>query len=387
MGMSVPPGPPREIDMTTDKTLYARFHGPEIFLEQGRLLFALLHVFAKSGYRIRLHPYLGDKPLEKYGQMIHTLPGLELAERPAGETARAVYLHDRPDPVLARQHWAKRIEVRFDLFSPFWGSDPIIMPFPMHPMQSGIGPEDLLRLRASERKMRVFFAGDTEQYRRVWLRYPKLKLPRETIVKAVIAGSADERILIEDAAHLQRLLAGPYMKRVVLTASSQVRIEFADWLPTLARADFFLSPPGIVMPMCHNIIEAMAVGSIPITNYPEWLDPHLEPDKNCLAFDTLKDLDASLRRALAMPEEEIAAMRQRVVDHYEQHLRPDRFIERVEGHPGPVVPILMYTERNMALNAKRLGRHSILIQGTSRPRPSSLWRRLAAVYWPAHRQT
>ncbi len=372
--------------MATDKTLYARFHGPEIFLEQGRLLFALLHVFAKSGYRIRLHPYLGDKPLEKYGQMIHTLPGLELAEQADADTAGALYLHDRPDATLARLPWAKRIEVRFDLFSPFWRSDPIIMPFPMHPMQSALQRDAVLALRASERKMRVFFSGDTEHYRREWVRYPKPKLPREPIVKAVIERLGDDRVLIEDAASLQRLLDGPYVKRAVLTASSQVRIEFADWLPTLASADFFLSPPGIVMPMCHNIIEAMAVGTIPITNYPEWLDPPLEPGKNCLAFDTLEDLDANMHRALAMSDSQIAAMRAQVVDYYEQHLRPDRFVARVEAHPGPVVPVLMYTERNMALNAKRLGRHSILIQGTRHPRPDGLWRRLAAVYWPARRQ-
>lgn len=371
--------------MTANKSLYARFHGPEIFLEQGRLLFSLLHAFASSGYRIALHPDLGDKPLEKYGQMIHGLAGLDLTERPPHDTGSALYLYDRPDAALAKLPWSKRVEVRFDLFSPFWRSDPIIMPFPMHPMQSRLERDRLLALRASDRKMRVFFSGDTEHYRRVWVRYPKIKLPREPIVQAVIQRLAEARILVEDGAELKRLLDGPYLNRMVLTASSHVRVEFEDWMPTLARADFFLSPPGIVMPMCHNIIEAMAVGTIPITNYPEWLDPPLQPGINCLAFDTEDDLISVIHQALAMRSEEITAMRERVVDYYERHLRPDLFIARVEAHPGPVVPILMYTERNMALNAKRLGRRSILIQGTYRPRPRGLWRRLAAVYWRAHR--
>lgn len=369
------------------KQLYARFYGPEIFLEQGRLLFALLHVFANAGYRIRLHPHLGDKPLEKYGQLVYRLPGLELADHTAGDTSRMFYLYDRADPDLARQPWAKRIEARFDLFSPFWRSDPIIMPFPMHPLQAGLTRATLLDLRGSERKMRVFFSGDTEHYRRVWVRYPQTKLPREPIVKAVIEHMGEARILIEDASTLERLMQGEYLQRVVLTASSQVRIEFADWLPTLARADFFLSPPGIVMPMCHNIIEAMAVGTIPITNYPEWMDPPLQPGRHCLAFNTLDELIATLRHALAMEQTQIAAMRAQVIEYYERYLRPDRFIARVESHPGPVVPILMYTERNMAQNAKRLGRHSILMQGTTHPRPRGLWRRLAAVYWPVHRRT
>lgn len=372
--------------MNAGKSLYARFRGPEIFLEQGRLLFSLLNTFSQSGYRISLHPDLGEQPLEKYGQMIHGLPDLLLSEQPPASSTEAIYLYDHPVDALVRRPWAKRIQVRFDLFSPFWRNDPIIMPFPMHPMQSGIGRDTLLAFRTQTRKMRVFFSGDTEHYRRVWVRYPKVKLPRETIIQAVQKGMGAERVVVENANDLKQLLSGPYLNRIVLTASSQVRIDFADWLPTLSRADFFLSPPGIVMPMCHNIIEAMAVGTIPITNYPEWLDPPLRPGLDCLAFDDLDDLYAVLRRALSMAAEEIAAMRARVIDYYEQYLRPDRFVARVETHPGPMVPILMYTERNMALNARKLGRHSILIQGTAHPRPRTLWRRLLAVYGPARSQ-
>ncbi len=366
--------------MNPDKSIYARFTGPEIFLEQGRLLFSLLHVFANSGYRISLFNYLGDKPLEKYGQMFHTLAGLTLTDSPPAATADSYYLYDQADSALAKLPWRKQIQVRFDLFSPFWFSNPIIMPFPMHPMQSGVTHDDLEALRTSERRVKVFFSGDTEHYRRVWIRYPKPKLPREAIIRAVMERLADDLILLDDALDLARLYRAGYTNKCAFTASSAVRIEFADWLPTLARADFFLSPPGIVMPMCHNITEAMAVGTIPITNYPEWLDPPLRPGHDCLVFDDEDDLIATLKTALAMETGQIATMRAHVLDYYETHLRPEGFVGRIESSPDRNLPILMYTERNVAKHAARLNRHAILMQGTTRPRAGGGFKRMLAAY-------
>ncbi len=366
--------------MNNHKRIYAKFAGPHIFREQGRLLYALMHIFARSGYRIDLFDYLGETPLEKYGQMIHTLPALSLTREAPSQPEGAFLLYDEPDPALMRLPWAKMIQVRFDLFSPFWTSNPIIMPFPMHPMQSGLTADDIAALRTSERKVRIFFSGDTVNYHRVRVPYPRPKLPRQRIVETIKARLGEALILIQDAAELDALWHAPYTNKFALTASSEVRIEFADWLPTLARADFFLSPPGIIMPMCHNITEAMAVGTIPITNYPEWMDPPLRPGHDCLTFDTEGDLMEAIRQALAMDQGKILAMRAHVIDYYERHLRPDTFVARVEAHPDRQFPILMYTEHNMWAHPKKLGRYSILLQGTWQRRPPGILRR----FWAAH---
>ena len=197
---------------------------------------------------------------------------------------------------------------------PFGTSCPIIMPVPMHPLHSGATADQLARLRRAERRMRIFFSGDTHQYTRVWVRYPKTKLPRQQVVDAIKNQLGDELALVHDSQSLRDLLQGDYRRQCVITASSEVRIEFDDWLPTLAQGDFFLCPPGIVMPMCHNIIEAMAVGAIPITNYPEWMDPRLVPGVNCVAFDDEQDLLGALRRALVPLLERATVVAVRAVD-------------------------------------------------------------------------
>jgi hypothetical protein len=366
--------------MNANKRIYARFTGPEIFLEQGRLLFSLLHTFATAGYRISLFNDLGDKPLEKYGQMVYTIDGLELTDKPPEAPEACYYLYDKADRSLAKLSWQKRVQVRFDLFSPFWFSNPIIMPFPMHPLQCRTGYEQLKVHRAGERKIRIFFSGDTQHYRRVWVRYPRPKLPREQIVNTIRERLGDDLIMVHDATELAGLYQAAYTNKCALTASSEVRIESEDWLATLARADFFLSPPGIVMPMCHNIIEAMAVGAIPITNYPEWLDPPLTHLGNCIAFEDENDLIAKLRLALEMDAEEITRMRKNVLDYYHTHMRSGTLINRIEASPEQQVPILMYTERNVAKHPKQLGRHSILMQGSAIPRENHWFKRILTAY-------
>lgn len=364
--------------MNTEKSIYARFAGPEIFQEQGRLLFALLRVFAHAGYRISLHDYLGEQPLDKYGQMIHGLETLELTDAPPEAPESSLLLYDRADASLTRLPWRKRIEVRFDLFSSFWRSNPIIMPYPMHPLHSATTDEKLDTCRAMERKVRVFFSGDTENYHRAWIHYPRPKLPRLKIVDTVKMRLGNDLVLVGDAEELKRLYQKPYTNKCVLTSSHTVRIDFPDWLPTLARADFFLSPPGIIMPMCHNIIEAMAVGAIPITNYPEWMDPPLRHMEDCIAFDDEDDLIAKLKQALEMDPHEIGRLRANVLEYYDTHLRPETFIQRVEASEDKDLPVLMYTEGNVWHKSKKLGRKAILMQGTQRPQG---WlRRIVACY-------
>lgn len=357
-------------------SVFAKFNGPEIFLEQGRLVFSILRTFASAGMNVHLFDNLADKDLDKYGKLIYSISGLALDRVPHQNPSSCIYLYDQPDSAELGRPWGKCVQVRFDLFAPFWTSDPIIMPFPMHPLLSGVTEADLAALRPAQRRMRVFFSGDTNHYGRVWIRYPTTKLPRLRVVNAIRQRLGDTLDLVQSSDEMCQIVRGGYRKRCVVTASSDVRIEFGDWLSTISRADFFLSPPGIVMPMCHNIVEAMAVGTIPITNYPEWMDPRLVPGENCLAFDDEDSLIAAMQQALSMDEEAIARMRARVIDYHDRYLRPHTFVDRVLSRPNRDVPILMYTERNVALRARKLGRHSILMHGTTSPRPPGVIRRL-----------
>jgi hypothetical protein len=119
------------------------------------------------------------------------------------------------------------------------------------------------------------------------------------------------------------------------------------------------------MPMCHNLVEAMAVGTIPITNYPEWFDPDLRHMENCIVFDDRDDLIDKLHYALNITPDQLEFLRNNVISYYERHLKQQNFIHNIESRRDKVIPLLVYSERNVAQNHRKLNRNSILITGTS----------------------
>lgn len=351
--------------MSKKKYLYAKFLKEEILHEQGRLLFSLLNVFSSEGYQILLFDNLSNRDLDKYGDMALSLQSLNLTDSYPGHPEEWIYLFDKEDRAMRGLAWQKKIQVRYDIFSPYWFQQPIIMPFPMHPVHIKDDLEQRLeKLRTIKKCMRVFFSGDTKNYVRNRVQYPKEKLPRSVIIDTILERMENKVFNVEDSMYLNSLETTAYINKVVLVNTNKTWVDDRNWLGNLARSDFFLSPPGIVMPMCHNIIEAMAVGSIPITNYPEWFDPDLEHMKNCIAFEDQDDLISKLNLALKMDREKIAEMRENTLGYYQSYLRSVTFLKRIESSDKKKTIVLLITEGNMARKPSKLNRNSVLIRGT-----------------------
>ena len=109
--------------------------------------------------------------------------------------------------------------------------------------------------------------------------------------------------------------------------------------------------------MCHNAIEAMAVGSVPVTGYADWFDPPLEHGKNAVVFSGTEDLKEKVKSVLEMPEEKIAEMRRNAAEYYDRHLSAKSFIRRFEAMPeapGTLILFPMYraeaTAQELALS-------------------------------------
>jgi len=298
--------------------------------------------------------------------MACSLQNVSMTDAVPSDTSRMIYLFDEEDRVLGARAWRKKVQVRFDVFSPYWFSRPILMPYPVHPVHDGPDLQERLQnYRARERKMRVLFSGDCEGYTKNRIRYPKPKLPRLDVINAILQGMGDKVLLVQGERHLDSVCAGGYVNRCLIMDQNQGRIDETRWLQTLATSDFFLCPPGFVMPMCHNTVEAMAVGAIPIINYPEWFDPHLEHLKNCIAFDDKSDLLDKLNEVLRMDGNQIARMRRHVIDYYDNHLTSESFVRRIESSDHDKVVVLMITDANVTKHASRLNARSVLMRGTS----------------------
>ena len=103
-------------------------------------------------------------------------------------------------------------------------------------------------------------------------------------------------------------------------------LNFKNNFKLLSNSCFNLSCPGVVMPLCHHLIEGIKVGSIPITNCEKLLFPNLSKDIS-LQYSNLNQLIEKIHEALKMDEDKIINMRSKVQEYYNVNLSPEVFKE------------------------------------------------------------
>jgi hypothetical protein len=156
------------------------------------------------------------------------------------------------------------------------------------------------------------------------------------------------------------------------SSGSQIPLCFATvkgdprhWLNELASADFFLCLPGSHMLMCHNAVEAISAGCVPILCYENWFSPNLVSGVNCLSYRTLDELKRAIDRALAMTDAEVAEMRSRVIDYYQHHLDCVQAARRVFGREHPYKALTVYLNQEDCDNYTAASADSVLFKGGS----------------------
>ncbi len=117
---------------------------------------------------------------------------------------------------------------------------------------------------------------------------------------------------------------------IVLVDRARHYIAPKDLPAVLARFDFFLAPAGVIMPLCHNLVEALFAGCIPILQHAHLLDPPLQDGVHCLSFRDEEGLIAALDRARAMSAEQAACMRASARAYYDAYLSPQAVVRRLE---------------------------------------------------------
>jgi hypothetical protein len=229
-------------------------------------------------------------------------------------------------------------------------SNPGELPFPffVHPKKAGLAKSFRGAEPGRHRNVRIFFGGKTsdEVYGRsvLGLRYGMLSR-REMLDVACSLLPKDQINKPDDA---MRWLASADEQRMTLFETQHCRVPSERWLDALAKADFFLACPGADMPLCHNLIEAITAGAIPILQYARYLTPALEHGVNCLAFHDAQSLREAVASALRMDEADIRKMRENVMRYHELHLAPGCFAERLFAGPQ--------RERSLLLNDYRFPR-------------------------------
>lgn len=268
-----------------------------------------------------------------------------------------IYIYDQraqkrfPEPLA----FQKNIEISPDIFS-YTENDPhaLSIPFGMHPYMYHFGYfKQIPLLRRNKRKMRIFFSGNLkrEAYDDAIFKNFFKKMNRIEMIHTLKVELAEAECLLLNHPIDFSQEDSPYQKKMVLsewTWSPQEtfqfynRIKFDNWLEYLSYADFFLACPGIRMPFSHNVIESMALGTIPILEYAEQFFPPLQHQVNAIVFKGKEDLLTKIREVLELPPEKIQTLRANVIDYYEKYLKGEAFVEKLTQHPSRNVRALMY---------------------------------------------
>ncbi len=304
------------------------FSNPAIDAVGGRYYFGLIRDLIDAGY----FPVLTARrsTLATFGtnRMKSALLDERLGVVGSADDLTEPFFLITDDPHSAPEHAERIVAVDYE-----WRiareEGEIAFPFFMHPHVDPATVPDT----AAPRPARLFFGGNTDQGR-----YDKSVL-RETY------GMLSRREMLDVAA--DTISPGGIHRPVdssawldssephgfVLCETQHCKIPQNRWLEALAKADFFLACPGVGMPLCHNVIEALAAGCIPILQYGSYLTPPLRDRIDCLAFHDAQTLSDILREIHTMSAEMITEMRENVRRHYDEHLAPGQFSKRLLSGP------------------------------------------------------
>lgn len=303
--------------------------------EEGRVLYHIFFPFSLSGHnvnyikRIKFGTYVA---LKKYGRLVYRIGNLKIINKIPKQTENKILVFDEENEALVGKRWKKMIRIRYDIGSACKSEEKVVvMPYPMSATNyfKYEYHKKLESFRANKKKTKVFFSGDVAKYHyNLSINFPE-KLTRPHALEAIRTHLAEQAVYVEKQKDLDDILSSEYVNRCVIITKDKMSIEVSNWLDVISVSDFFLCLPGDYIPMCHNAIEAMAVGTIPIINYPEWFKPHLKHMENCITFTDSDDLLEKIRTALEMEQEKIDEMRENVIRYYENYSNLGAFVNKL----------------------------------------------------------
>ena len=91
--------------------------------------------------------------------------------------------------------------------------------------------------------------------------------------------------------------------------------------------------------------EALSRGAVPVLEHPEFLDPPLEHNVNCLVFHGRDELVKTFEQIFQLSQEQIGRLRQGAYTYYQKHLTPGAFARRLLALPPGRIDLLLNSYR------------------------------------------
>jgi hypothetical protein len=317
----------------------------------GRYAYLFLNRFSESGYNVYFYKHvslMGYVGLRKYGRLIYSIGNLKFISKPPARTETVIYAFDSVREDLLSHHWKKLTYVNLLRPSFCQVGEKLNIPYFFHPNIYQLNQhKNLEHLRKNIRKIRIFFGGNAcENY--INNQYHDLRIynqiPRFDAIQAILDTNTKIKTVkkVNEFYDFLNNHNNDYSNECYLLQTDMLsHANTKDWFETVSKSDFFLCLSGIELPMCHNTIEAMAVGTIPILGYPDWFFPSLEHGKNAIIYSGKEDLRKKLNEVFTMSSKEIKEMQKNVIEYYQKNLTPESFFVHYEAL-GSVNTVMMH---------------------------------------------
>ena len=316
--------------------------------DSARHFYLTLNFFNKMGFTIYLYRNItlyGYRRMGRYGRLIYSIHNLKIINKIPKNTHEMFCTFDTANPELLKMNWKKLIYINILKPIDFRYGQVLWIPYFLHPFMYKSGQDEQVHeLRKLPKTLRIFFAGNTVSgyYDNSNLRLYNQMTRREAI--DAILGKVEGVSEIQDIdTFLNRLKQGEKIRECLLLLLKANKISGMSpmtYMESIARSEFFLCLSGTDLPMCHNTIEAMALGTIPIISYPDWFFPHLEHMKNAIIYSGKEDLAQKIKDVLVLPEEKVKEMSRNVADYYDHYLRPQRVLRDLQANKDKICTLM-----------------------------------------------
>lgn len=324
----------------------------------GREAYYAMKGFSDGGYNVyfyRKHNLKNYYRLNFLGRQIFKIRNLKLISRLPSNTKDYIYCFDSIRKDLLSHEWRRLIYINIRKDFSFHLGNVIQMPFYMFPLVYSNRLDEKLEIyRKAKRKLKVFFGGniDSTYYNDEAFKqcYPG-QLTRLEGVNAVLESGHNVQLINDYKIINAAFKKNSYLNKfIILKTNFPFKITPVNWMALLSRCDFFMCFSGAAYPMCHNAIETMAVGSIPILSYAHWFDPPLEHGRNAIIFSGRNDLINKIKYVLQIPQEKILNLRRSVIEYYNDYLANGCLVSKFEKHAEAITTLMLFPKAIWGLN-------------------------------------
>jgi hypothetical protein len=124
--------------------------------------------------------------------------------------------------------------------------------------------------------------------------------------------------------------------KLLVVQKNNFSIPVDELRKTLHSFHFIFAFPGVSMPICHNLIEAMSVGTIPIiqAEYARMFDEPLKHLENAIIFEGENDLINVFSNALSLEISQLNIMHFKVYEYYNKNFAPEAVVNKIVNNQG-----------------------------------------------------